>query len=136
MKLAEPDDEASNIDANSINSVDDNIIKEDDNIINTSMKEEPKIEKQPKKNDNVSSNPNTFGDKLKMFQKSGVVFGQAGFVSGQGNRVMNGLSTGPKIVKEEKKEGEDFATTLKNQTDPIKVVNNKKKIIKSFQLDD
>ena len=55
MKLAEPDDEASNIDANSINSVDDNIIKEDDNIINTSMKEEPKIEKQPKKDVNVSS---------------------------------------------------------------------------------
>ena len=101
------------------------------------IEEEPKIEKQPKKNDNVSSNPNTFGGKLKMFQKSGVVFGQAGFVSGQGNRVMNGLATGPKIVKEEKKEGEDFATTLKNQTDQIKVVNNKKKkIIKSFQLDD
>lgn len=101
VKLAEPED-----DSNSINSV-------DDNIINTSMKGEPKIQEQPKKNVNVSSTPNTFSGNLKMFQKSGVVFGQAGFVSGQGNRVMNGLSSGPKIEKAEKKEGEnivDFST--------------------------
>lgn len=78
------------------------------------------------KNDNVSSNPNTFGGKLKMFQQSGVVFGQAGFVSGQGNRVMNGLSTGPKIVKEEKKEGENIVDNIVKQTNEIKVIHNKK----------
>ena len=128
-----PDDNSINNVADSINSVDDNIIKEDEdnNIINTSMKEEPKIEKQPKKNDNVSSNPNTFGDKLKMFQKSGVVFGQAGFVSGQGNRVMNGLSTGPKIVKEEKKEGEDIVDNIVKQTNDVPVMQKRKpKVIK------
>lgn len=60
-----------------------------------------------------------------MFQKSGVVFGQAGFVSGQGNRVMNGLSTGPKIVKEEKKEGENIVDTIEKQANDIQVLQKK-----------
>ena len=109
-----------------------------ENFIKNSMANEepkntqgPKIEEQPKKNVNVSSNPNTFGDKLKMFQKSGVVFGQAGFVSGQGNRVMNGLSTGPKIVKEEKKEGEDIVDNIVKQTNDVPVMQKRKpKVIK------
>lgn len=75
-------------------------------------------------NSNVSGGevPKTFDDKMKMFQKKNVVFGQAGFVPGKGNPVMEGRKTGTNDIKNDTHDTEN----VEKKYDNVQVVKKPK----------